>query len=200
MVRLAVSVEGTTEERFVHMALAPHLMALGIFPQPIVLGKRGGDVSLTRIKRDLNLHVRSFDRVTTFYDFYGFRGKDKTEPRESLENKIRHTVPENLRFKLIPYVQMYEYEGILFASPEALEANIGERGLATWAESILKEFKMDPERINDSVATAPSKRLLARTTYLKTTHGPNIAADIGIPALKKACKGFGQWVTALENL
>ena len=44
MVRLAISVEGQTEERFVQMVLEPHLKAQEIFVYPFILGRDGGDV------------------------------------------------------------------------------------------------------------------------------------------------------------
>lgn len=76
MVRLAVSVEGQTEERFIKEVIAPHLQDLGVYADPVLLGRSGGDVSIPRVRKDLTNLLRSFDRVTTFYDFYGFKGKE----------------------------------------------------------------------------------------------------------------------------
>ncbi len=73
MVRLAISVEGSTEEHFVNKILRPHLQALEIYATPLLLGRNGGDVSFGRIKKELNYLANSFDKVTTLYDFYGFR-------------------------------------------------------------------------------------------------------------------------------
>jgi hypothetical protein len=164
------------------------------------LGHHGGDVSLPRIKKDLNNLARSFDKVTTFYDFYGFKGKDKVESKETLEQKIMGCVAAPLRERIIPYVQMYEFEGLLFSSPEAIENNINQSGLDDWANEILKQFKGDPEKINDSPQTAPSKRLLNKTNYRKTVHGPNIANEIGMDVLREKCAGFGDWLSRLEAL
>ncbi len=124
MVRLAISVEGPTEERFVNKVMVPHLAVSEIYVTPLLLGRNGGDVSLSRIKSDLNRLAHSFDKVTTLYDFYGFRGKDKTEDKKTLEQKIVDSVAAPLRDRVIPYVQMYEFEGLLFSSPEAIENNI----------------------------------------------------------------------------
>lgn len=202
MVRLAISVEGQTEERFVKTVMAPHLERMNIYAIPFILCQGGGDVSLKRIRTDLNHYAKSFDKVTTLYDFYGFNAKDKIqyETKHSLEEKIVDCVAEPLQHKIIPYVQMYEFEGILFSDPQAMENNIGQEGIADWATDILRQFNDDPETINDSRETAPSKRLLAKATYLKTTHGPNIAKEIGLIALKQKCTGFRQWLTTLEAL
>ncbi len=200
MVRLAISVEGPTEERFVHMVMVPYLEARKIYAVPLLLGRAGGDVSLPRIKKDLNRLARSFDKVTTLYDFYGFRGKDETENKESLEQKIVDSAAKPLRDRIIPYVQMYEFEGLLFSSPEAIESNILQTGLSDWAQGIVNEFDGNPEKINDSKNTAPSKRLLRKADYIKTVHGPDIAVEIGLDGLRGKCPGFDAWLNQLEGL
>lgn len=198
MVRLAISVEGQTEEHFIRNLMVPYLRDKEIYAEPLLLGRTGGDVSLPRIKKDLNNLARSFDKVTTFYDFYGFRGKDKTENKETLEQKIVNCVAVSLRERIIPYVQMYEFEGLLFSSPEAIENIINQPGLEDWASGVLQQFKGDPEKINDSRQTAPSKRLLGKTSYIKTIHGPDIAEEIGLDVLRKKCTGFDDWLSRLE--
>jgi len=200
MVRLAISVEGLTEERFIQMVIAPHLCDRGIYAIPLLLGENGGDISLPRIKRELNHLATSFDKVTTLYDFYGFRGKKESDDKISLEQKIIECVAAPLRSRIIPYIQMYEFEGILFSSPKAIENNILQKGLEDWADKILQQFYGDPEKINDSKQTAPSKRLKNKTNYIKTVHGPNIAREIGLATLREKCAGFGDWLNNLEAL
>ena len=200
MVRLGISVEGATEERFVQMVLTPHLQNREIYVQPLLLGRTGGDISLRRIRKDLNNLANSFDKVTTLYDFYGFRDKSDGESKESLEQKIKECVAAPLRGRIIPYVQMYEFEGILFSSPQAIENNLQEDGLAEWADAVLQQFGNDPEKINDSKITAPSKRLLEKANYRKIVHGPDIAKEIGLTALRTKCTGFGNWLDSLEAL
>jgi hypothetical protein len=199
MVRLAISVEGQTEQIFVDRLLVPYFQKLDIYISPILLGN-GGDVSLSRIKKDLNRLASSFDKVTTLYDFYGFRGKSSDENKESLEQKIFDCVAPALQEKIIPYIQMYEFEGLLFSSPEKMEAEIGKKGLSDWANGILGDFNKNPEAINNSEQTAPSKRLANQVTYIKTQHGPNIAQAIGLKALRENCTGFDGWMTQLEAL
>lgn len=200
MVRLAISVEGQTEERFVKRVMAPYLQKRGIYAVPILLGHTGGDVSLLRIKKDLNRLAHSFDKVTTLYDFYGFRGKTEAENKASLEQKIVECVAAPLRVRIIPYIQMYEFEGILFSSPQAIENNIQQPGLADWANNVLQQAGDNPEKINDSPLTAPSKRLIGKTNYMKTVHGPEIAQEIGLDVLREKCTGFGVWLDQLEAL
>lgn len=201
MVRLAVSVEGQTEERFIKEVIAPHLQDLGVYADPVLLGRSGGDVSIPRVRKDLTNLLRSFDKVTTFYDFYGFKGREKGESKKSLERKILDCVKSSLRGRLIPYVQMYEFEGLLFSSPEAIESNIPpHRGLSDWARGVVNGFDGRPELINDSEHSAPSKRLKSKMEYRKTIHGPLVAKEIGLSALRGKCPNFGEWLSELESL
>lgn len=196
MVRIGISVEGLTEEIFVKKVLYPYLAPKGIDITPISMG---GGVNVDKIKSELKKMANSFDYVTTLYDFYGFRNKDAHETKDSLETKISGATHKGVKPKLIPYVQMYEYEGLLFSCPTSMENILNETGVKDWAAEILKEFKDDPEAINNSTETVPSKRLGARTGYLKTTHGPNIASEIGIDKIRKMCRGFDAWLGKLES-
>ena len=81
MIRLAVSVEGQTEEEFVNDVLAESLRPR-VEPRPVLLGRArsggagGGDVHVERLVSDMVHLRRSFDAVTSLVDFYGFRDKE----------------------------------------------------------------------------------------------------------------------------
>jgi len=194
MVRVGISVEGVTEERFIKISLAPHLAKQAIFLTPVSMG---GNVSIDRVRHEINKLI--YCVVTTFYDFYGFKRKQKSETKDSLEAQILESVPKAMREKIIPYIQMYEFEGLLFSSPSTIALVLQQDEIKPWAEVILHQFNGNPELINNSPQTAPSKRL-ATTPYRKTTHGPNIAKEIGLDVLRKKCKGFGDWLSRLEAL
>jgi len=68
-------------------------------------------------------------------------------------------------------------------------------------ESILRKCG-EPEAINDSVETAPSKRLckLSCNKYKKTTTGIAMAKRIGIRQMRECCPLFNAWVGKIENL
>lgn len=197
MVRVGISVEGVTEERFVKKVLAPYLAEKSIFVTPISIG---GGVNLDKIRSELKKIAACYDFVTTFYDFYGFQGKSENETKNSLEQKILEHTHTSIQTRLIPYIQMYEFEGLLFSSPEAMEMSLIEDGVETWANNILASFNNNPEAINNSPITAPSKRLQKDTSYRKTTHGPDIAELAGITKIRSECSGFDSWLTRLEGL
>ena len=152
--------------------MVPYLSQKQIYVTPVSIN---GNVSVDRIKHELRNLAYNFDYVSTFYDFYGFKGKVAGETKISLESRIKGSIKEEIRGRLIPYIQMYEFEGLLFSSPEAIAMVLQDESLNVWANDILKSFNNNPEKVNDSVETAPSKRLEKSTNYRKTTHGPNIA-------------------------
>ncbi|WP_225666525.1 DUF4276 family protein [Thalassolituus oleivorans] len=191
-----MSVEGPTEERFVQIVLAPYLLNHSIVLTPISIG---GNVSVDRIASELKKLSNSFDYVTTFYDFYGFKKKDEGETKSSLEDRIKNAVPEGVQRKLIAYIQMYEFEGILFSCADGMARGLNDSTALSWCTNILSEFGNNPEAINNSPQTAPSKRLEANTNYRKTIHGPNIAKEIGIDVIREKCSGFDQWLDSLLN-
>ncbi|MYJ97054.1 MAG: DUF4276 family protein, partial [Proteobacteria bacterium] len=91
--RLAVSVEGQTEEEFVKNVLAEHLRGRQVEATPILVGRvrgrtGGGNVSVHRLASDMAMLFRGFDFVTSLVDFYGFVGKDDSSP-DQLEVRIR---------------------------------------------------------------------------------------------------------------
>jgi hypothetical protein len=58
-----------------------------------------------------------------------------------------------------------------------------------------------PEDINDHPKTAPSKRIVAAMRgYQKTFHGPLIACEIGLSAIRQNCPHFDAWLQKLERL
>ena len=80
MIRLAISVEGQTEEDFVKSVLADHLRMKEVETTPILLGRArgtgdGGNVRVEPLTKEMVVLRQSFDAVTSLVDFYGFRDK-----------------------------------------------------------------------------------------------------------------------------
>ena len=77
LIRLAIVVEGRTEEEFVKQVLSVHLSDHGVSTAPIIIGPpghRGGRVTVDRIAAHVQRLVQNFDAITTLVDFYGFPG------------------------------------------------------------------------------------------------------------------------------
>ena len=210
MIRLAISVEGPTEEEFVKNVLADYLSRRGIYTTPILLGRarggsNGGNVSMDRLVAEMAYLLRSFDAVTSFVDFYGFSGKgDKTvddlekDMTRQMRKKLgRRWYPE----KVFPYVQQYEFEGLLFSNVDAfVNAIDASEDSVEELRSIRVRFPT-PEDINDNSETAPSKRIVKIITqYDKRLYGPLIAMEIGLETIRAECPRFSGWMTRLESL
>ncbi len=202
MIRLAVSVEGQTEEEFVKTVLAERLREKGVEPYPSPLN---GNVTIERLTADMARLFWNFNAVTSLVDFYGFRDKGKRTVDE-LEEHLNREIQSKVRRKwdgrkIIPYVQKHEFEGLLFSDVTAFGSVLGtpERKIAQ-IESIRSQFAT-PEDINDNSRTAPSKRIAGVIPkYRKVVDGRLLAEDIGLAAIRAACPRFDAWVTRLESL
>jgi len=116
--------EGPTEEGFVKACLIDHLAGHGIDTSVSLLrsgvGQRGGgDVSLPRLASHVRNVYHSFDYVTTLIDYYGFRGHAR-QTKTELEQSILEAAAARLSSgasaeRLLPYVQMHEFEALLFS-------------------------------------------------------------------------------------
>jgi len=210
MKRVCVVCEGATEVEFVKSCLTPHLTAFDVYAYPSILrapsGRhRGGRVTVDRLARFISHEYHAADRITTLVDFYGFQdaaGRSCAELESCImEGIIGYEATIDTRF-VKPYVQMYEFEGLLFSDVECFEYV-----LDGWDADVRKALTAMraqfpcPEDINDSPETAPSKRILATFpsgTYSKTEHGPLIASEIGLATIRAQCPRFHQWMSHLE--
>lgn len=208
MIRLAISVEGPTEESFVKEVLAGRLHPMEVFPSAILLGsarnrgRRGGKVDVGRLVSDMVRLSHNFDAVTSLVDFYGFRGK-KDRTVEELEDLLAQEIAPRVSDagRVFPYVQKHEFEGLLFSEPAAF----GATGRATDEDierlvAIRRQFAT-PEDINDNPAGAPSKRIESTVRgYRKALHGPEVARKTGLTKIRAECPRFAAWLTRLEGL
>ena len=217
MTRVYVVVEGQTEESFVSQILAPTLWLREVYLTPILLGRRGGNPTYARVKKDVVTQLKQ-DRSTycsTMLDLYGlgkdFPGKPLPPGQQNLE-KVRRIeqavkadivaeVPDlrpDIRF--LPYLQLHEYESLLFSNPAAFASAIGQHHLAAQFQTIRSAFTT-PEDINDDPNTAPSKRVLtAYPSYQKVLDGTLAAQTVGIERMRQECPHFRSWVEQLEAL
>ena len=210
MTRLAVSVEGQTEEEFVKQVLAEHLRERRVESTPILLGRArgggsGGNVSSDRLVAEMAYLYCSFDAVTSLVDFYGFREKgDKAV--QDLEKELLAGIAGrvgghwNAR-KVVPYVQRHGFEGLLFSDVEVFATQIDFPQDCVPALRTVREQFTTPEDVNDHYETAPSKRIASVIPrYRKVLHGAVLAGKIGLDRIRAQCPRFSAWLTRLESL
>ena len=217
MKRIYVICEGFTELDFVRELLAPDFYEQMIFLIPRLLGDvghQGGRVTDIRILKDVHrLLVDKTAYCTTFFFFYGlhddFVGMTNAKKLHSPEEKskticsaLKNAVTGDDVNRFIPYVQMYEFEGLLFSHPEKFAKGIWQPKIADKLQAIRDDKRFQtPEYINDNYLTAPSKRIMSIFAgYEKRTHGIIASLEIGLPTMRRECPIFNQWLTDLEAL
>ena len=210
MIRLAIVVEGRTEEEFVNTVLVDYLRGRGVEPTPILVGvgrsaSKGGNVSIQRLVRDMVKLFYSFDALSTLVDFYGFRGGESLSIEE-LEKKIGNTLKSQLAAhwredKVLPYVQRHEFEGLLFSDVDAFANSINATADAVDRLRQIRSGFATPEDINDNANTAPSKRIKEQISgYQKVRDGSLVAQATSINRMLAECPRFRNWVQTLESL
>lgn len=220
MIRVHVICEGQTEEMFVNEVLAENFVAQGIYLQPSLIGKpghKGGNFRFERLLTDVRMRLLGDPTAycTTFFDFYGlppdFPGKQEAARlsdnadkarciTEAMSARLQETLGSEAMRRFIPYVQMYEFEGLLFSDADALAQGINQPALAVSLQAIKAAFA-SPEMINDSPETAPSKRLLALFDgYDKPLHGSLAALEIGLGSIRQECPLFNAWLDDIAQL
>lgn len=204
--------EGPTEEEFVNTLLSPHLKGFGIVNTvPIGLetkpGFTGGDVSYNKYKNNAEKLLLSDPNgiVTSLIDFYELR-KDfpgyssalampyRLDRVHHIEQETRNDIDND---RLIPYIQLHEFEAILFSDI---------MGFQNWFPNHVNHFQYiinrfpNPELINDNPEDTPSARIIkivGRRKYNKPLHGALIAIDIGMPAILLKCPRFKNWIDTI---
>jgi len=209
MIRVALSVEGQTENEFCKKVLTPFFRKYSIEMTPIVVttskdkcGRKhkGGCITIDRIKSEIQKLLPSYDYVTTFYDFYGFSNR----PSDDIDELEKIIYEKFNNVKLVPYIQKYEFETLLFSKPEYFTDYFGNDKVTKAMQLIINEY-IDIEHINDSVETAPYKRLealfeLEGEQYNKVFHGEGIAYDIGLNEIMLHAKRFNNWIEKIVGL
>ncbi|MBF0163222.1 MAG: DUF4276 family protein [Magnetococcales bacterium] len=223
MIRVHVICEGQTEEMFVHELLAPWFAKHEIFLTPRLLGRpghKGGKVSRDRLFDDVRLLLLNDPGAycTTLIDYYGMEndipGKSEADRLPTpaakavyLTEAIRSSLQEALgergakvEERFIPYVQLHEFEALLFSDPAKLAMGIGREDLIDPFRTIRDDFA-SPEEINNSHLTAPGKRIKALIpTYEKPLYGALAALEIGLETMRRECALFREWMDRLAGL
>lgn len=224
MNEIVAIVEGQTEQTFVQRLLSPYLglRGLGIWARlPGRIRRRGGVPAWESVRGDIirTLQERRGRICTIMFDFFRmpnhWPGRETacqrtwrergTVVEQALLEDIRLHAGQDFRDELfIPYVQVHEFEALLFADVSKLAevvATLG-HGLAGGYERefvAIRDEVDSPEAINDGEQTSPSRRITRFVQgYRKPVHGPIVAERIGLITLRKTCPHFNEWLERLE--
>lgn len=216
-VEIFIVVEGQTEQTFVRDVLAPYMGHNGIYLHPSLIGKpghKGGDVRFERAKIDIInfLKQRNDTYVSTMFDYFrinkdwpglnDIRGKTLTLTVEqkakivedAMMKEIMNELPQcNPEKRFIPFIQMHEFEALLFSDAPILAERTGIDLISV--QAILTEYSNNPEEINNDPVKAPSKQLeTLNHNYRKIALGKEISEAIGIQNIRAKCRHFDNWL------
>lgn len=208
--RLYIIVEGQTEQEFVFNLMAPYFLKHGIYVYPVLIqtskGHKGGFVNYQHLKKDINRQLKSQGNdivVSTLVDFFRCPElPDKESWKEISDHRLQVVEMERAikrdidDWRFYPYIQLHEFETVLFSSVIGFKIYNNDR-INHQIDEIIESYP-NPEDINSTPEGAPSKRLLKIIPdFDKVTAGILIALEIGMDTILDKCPRFRTWVEML---
>ncbi len=217
MRRVIIICEGETEKEFCNTILNPYFSKKDIFIQsPLIKKSMGGIVKWTELKKQITLHLAQDPDayITTLIDYYGVYSKfnfpnwDKAEKQpdkcirmEILEHGTSESIDDSIRYRFIPYIQLHEFEGLLFNNIDVFYEQIPLNELIG-IDELQETFNKynNPEMINNSRETSPSHRLERIILgYNKIVYGNILAEAIGLDRIRAKSPRFNTWLENIEK-
>jgi hypothetical protein len=225
MARVLVIVEGQTERAALQQVdVATQFFNHGFSVHPKVVGKpghKGGVRSFERILPEIVALLRQEPqaKVSTLFDFYALPLVDWPGAPQSVNlppaqavpiieagmaAAVAAELPGLIPGRFIPYIQLFEFEALLFADPAEMAAAFGNPALNATFGAIVAQCG-GCEAINNGPNTAPSKRIEAifpayRKGSSLSAHAPIILGQIAKNNwhhLLQACPRFAGWIGSL---
>ena len=215
MKNIYIYCEGPTEETFINEILYPYFIYHGIVVRPIICTTKrtvfkkfkGGVRDYNKIKNELIILCKSHSNecITTMFDYYGMpdntpgitlQDPDILRRIESIEAMITADIGmKNCFF----HFMLHEFEGVLFSNPPSFHL-IADDNTVEKVQMIRNSFST-PEHINNSLETAPSKRLAQLIpNYAKVRYGAMLSKDMGIDIIIQECPHFRKWITKIAEI
>jgi hypothetical protein len=221
-VYLNILAEGQTEREFALKTLYLYFERFGIIVDSRCIltsknkHKKGGLINYKQAKNDLQRWISEEKNrqpfFTTMFDLYAlpndfpkFEESVKIlNPYERVEFLEKALFEDIGCYKLIPYIQLHEFEALLLANPDILLMEyIDATDKIEKLKAIVAEFDNNPEKVNSGSTTAPSKRIISLIPAYKgnkVTVGAELAGYEGIPIQKTRCKHFGDWIDKIHEI
>ena len=145
------------------------------------------------------------------FDFYGMpdswpgRKEAKSLPHDQKAPKVETALAQDIVKSLpnidpkrfIPYVQMYEFEALLFTRPAVIGEISGNKKIIPVLQKV-RDNVQTPEHINDGPETAPSKQIISQFKgYNKVLYGSIAAKRISVKDIVACCPHFRYWIEQL---
>ncbi|QUB65107.1 DUF4276 family protein [Prevotella melaninogenica] len=218
MKRLVIIAEGETEESFVNNILCPFFCSKGIYNSIQCFKTKhshGGMSKYSYIKKDiLNIIYEKDVVVSMMIDFYrlpsdfpGFNDLKVTQTHQEQANLLETRIKKDLEDSqnqlfdnFIPYIQLHEFEALVFASISGIDS-LFERSEMDYngLMNVIQQYP-NPEDINNHPDTAPSVRLKKLISgYNKVLHGIDIINTVGMAELLEKCPRFKTWIESMAE-
>ncbi|MEP7168261.1 MAG: DUF4276 family protein [Bacteroidota bacterium] len=218
MKRIIIVCEGDTEKEFCTKILSPYFASKDIYIQsPLIKKSMGGIVKWSELRKQILLHLKNDKTafVTTLIDYYGLYKKyqfpgwdeslklnDKNARMDFLEKSMAENIEDDFRNRYLPYIQLHEFEGLLFNDINIFYEQF-EKSELVGIEELKRTFNDfdNPEMINDNKQTSPSHRLERIVKgYNKIVYGNYLAEAIGLEKIRNKSNRFNSWLEKIENL
>ena len=119
-----------------------------------------------------------------------------------LEEAMKKDISNSLQHRFIPYLQLHEFEALLFIDLQTFYEQVPKSdlvGIDELEETFAKYS--NPEMINNSKITSPGHRLERIIKgYKKPLYGHYLAEAIGIERIRSKCPQFNNWVQILITI
>jgi hypothetical protein len=193
---------------------------------------KGGRKSFETLIDYIRLFAKQYPgcHISTFFDYYGLNTQwpgvneaktnlsaSATRKVDCIEIDLAWAVTDRIGTNILwdghflPYVQLHEFEALLLALPDTLASIVLSPSASdNSVEELAEKFReissgfFNCELINDSPATAPSKRIEALCGYRKgkshTAHAWQVLRPEYLPTIRLFCPRFDSWLIRLEAL
>ena len=143
MIRLHITAEGQTEQRFVNEVLRPHLATFEVYTDVrcVLTGKdkragkehRGGMTTYVRARDDILAWMKEDSapecRFTTMFDLYrlprDFPGYEEAMKKTDLYQRVsdleQALAKDTDDRHIVPYIQLHEFETLILSDPQKLD-------------------------------------------------------------------------------
>jgi Domain of unknown function (DUF4276) len=218
MKRVVIICEGETEREFCKTLLATYFAKRNIHIQaPLIKRSMGGIVKWGILKKEIETYLREKDvYITMLIDYYGLYSKyhfpgwdeslkimDKSDRMDFLEDAMQNDIKESVQHRFIPYLQLHEFEGLLFNDINVFYEQVPKEELVGLAElkQTFKDYRDNPEMINNNRETSPSHRLERIISgYNKILYGHYFAEAIGLDKIRNKSPRFHEWMNIIEAI
>ena len=219
--KIYIITEGQTETAFVNRVLKPYFKDKYFFPIMVEtkvdkrVGKvfKGGVSNFQKKKNTIIKTIKSAEKdknsyITTMFDFYAIPSdtpglsqistvRNPYDKVKKIEDAIFTEFSSFYRF--FPYIQLHEFETLLYSDLTILEEECFDSDISKLKEEV--KMYTNPELINNSPETAPSKRIIRYIHgYDKVKNGVNVVNKIGIDKLCKQCRHFSEWIDKINKI